>query len=479
MTSRPTSLRRFLFSLLALLLLPVLAPSATAQSPPAQNPANGNWYAEVPVSNFFEARAIATVAGGFIADLLDAAERQWVVGEFGNGTSTFIGLTDEATSGVFLWESGAPLNDTDWAAGQPTTMTTPRYAIRFTEWTTGNGSSAVRALIETPTQISNTLPTLTCTPAVGAMTLTFDAPGFTEVTILRDNEVIATLPNASGTYLDSVLPGQHRYAIVAANPSSVSLPGRCEAIIPDPDYRFHLPTVTADAIGPAIAPVLLDSTGSANTGYSLGVCFDTTDLTPISIDEGSAVLALIHFGSDIWLTGVTPEGVGIAAIYSLTGGVFLAPGLDLEVATITFEATPSATRGIPYELRACTEEVGVPPVEASVVIDGLLVTPLLDSGSLTFFEAMFRRADTNLDGSIDIADHIFLGLILFDPAFTVFPCREACDVNGDLQVDVADMISIVSYLFAGGAAPAAPFPECGVDPDPATSLGCAQGEVCP
>ncbi len=44
-------------------------------------------------------------------------------------------------------------------------------------------------------------------------------------------------------------------------------------------------------------------------------------------------------------------------------------------------------------------------------------------------------------------------------------------MNDDGENDIADGISLIQYLFAGGAAPPAPFPTCGSGNSP-TSLDC-------
>lgn len=64
-----------------------------------------------------------------------------------------------------------------------------------------------------------------------------------------------------------------------------------------------------------------------------------------------------------------------------------------------------------------------------------------------------RRGDCNSNGTVDIADPLFLGARLFDPAVNDFPCREACEVNDDGQINIADMITSFTYLFAGGPPP--------------------------
>ncbi len=85
----------------------------------------------------------------------------------------------------------------------------------------------------------------------------------------------------------------------------------------------------------------------------------------------------------------------------------------------------------------------------------------------------FVRGDANGDGQVNIADAIFSLDYLF-VAGTEPPCFAAADVNVDGQVNIADTINLLGYLFQAGSPPAAPFPDCGastVESDEA--LGCA------
>ena len=45
-----------------------------------------------------------------------------------------------------------------------------------------------------------------------------------------------------------------------------------------------------------------------------------------------------------------------------------------------------------------------------------------------------------------------------------FGCDKAADVNGSDNVDIADPVYLLNFLFRGFAAPPAPFPGCGTDP---------------
>lgn len=88
-------------------------------------------------------------------------------------------------------------------------------------------------------------------------------------------------------------------------------------------------------------------------------------------------------------------------------------------------------------------------------------------------ETGFRRGDCTADGAHDIADVIAYAAFLVSQEATP-DCLEACDVNGDSKNDFSDAVSMLDYLFRGGAVPEEPFPCCGPDPHPESSLGCEQ-----
>ncbi|MGE3163914.1 MAG: hypothetical protein AB7O52_03345 [Planctomycetota bacterium] len=78
----------------------------------------------------------------------------------------------------------------------------------------------------------------------------------------------------------------------------------------------------------------------------------------------------------------------------------------------------------------------------------------------------FLRGDTNLDGSVDVADAVTLLAYLFLAQSPVVRCLDAADSNDSGGVDIADAITILGYLFGNGSTSIpAPGPTlCGVDP---------------
>ena len=77
--------------------------------------------------------------------------------------------------------------------------------------------------------------------------------------------------------------------------------------------------------------------------------------------------------------------------------------------------------------------------------------------------AIFRRGDANADGSLDVADPVFVLSHLFVAGVDVPSCRKAADANDTGTVDLTDPVYLLNFLFAGGPQPAEPFAECGTD----------------
>ena len=88
-------------------------------------------------------------------------------------------------------------------------------------------------------------------------------------------------------------------------------------------------------------------------------------------------------------------------------------------------------------------------------------------------EVPFQRGDSDGNGIFNaLADalHLLTFGFLGGPAPL---CLESADADGDgIQNALADALYILTHGFLGGPPPPAPYPSCGSDPDPATSLGC-------
>jgi hypothetical protein len=118
-------------------------------------------------------------------------------------------------------------------------------------------------------------------------------------------------------------------------------------------------------------------------------------------------------------------------------------------------------------------------VPASVMPGMAPVTVASESGGAQsdpfFIEVLgdlpgFRRADTDLSGTINATDGVQILLFLFGGA--PLACEDAADVDDDGRLTLTDAVRVFDYLFRRGAPPAAPFPEIGPDPTP-DAIECA------
>ncbi len=94
--------------------------------------------------------------------------------------------------------------------------------------------------------------------------------------------------------------------------------------------------------------------------------------------------------------------------------------------------------------------------------------------------AMFRRGDGNDDGTVNIADGIYiLGNLFLMGVPNPLLCVDAADANDDGSVNIADVIALLGALFGTSAVPLLPpYPGCGTDPT-ADAADCATYTTCP
>jgi arylsulfatase A-like enzyme len=145
-------------------------------------------------------------------------------------------------------------------------------------------------------------------------------------------------------------------------------------------------------------------------------------------------------------------------LWALTGGAnpsYAAPvPLGEPVATLTFAMDQSRLRFITFGGRrwAAADEVrlGLSAQDVGVRLPG---------------DALFRRGDANRDGSVNLADAVYILQYLFSGGPSV-RCPDAGDANDDEGVDISDAVYIVQYLFTMGSPIPLPYPACGTDPTP-------------
>ncbi len=83
----------------------------------AVNPTNGHAYKRIYCSDIMDAMPLATAENAYLVSINDAAEEAWILEVF-DPDSFWMGLSDSAEEGQWVWHSGEPVTYTNWAENQ-------------------------------------------------------------------------------------------------------------------------------------------------------------------------------------------------------------------------------------------------------------------------------------------------------------------------------------------------------------------------
>lgn len=193
------------------------------------------------------------------------------------------------------------------------------------------------------------------------------------------------------------------------------------------------------------------------SGFGVSILGPEIRVSPLSLDFGDAPIGIPSARSvTIRNAGVSrlrvlrlDLGPDSSADFSITGrpvDLSLSLGEEVQV-EVTY--TPSGEGADTGTLRIQSDDPESPLVVVS--FGGTGVPPV------------FRRADANIDGNVDLSDAISVLGQLFGDA-PAARCLDASDANDDAMVDVSDAVFILVWLFVEGEMPAPGVEECGVDP---------------
>lgn len=226
-------------------------------------------------------------------------------------------------------------------------------------------------------------------------------------------------------------------------------------------------------------------------GFSFGLTFDASVLTLVGASEGVVPSATNGgTGADFFyvdMSPATPAGVSGGAILGCL--ISLAPPLDTipagighPIALVHFAVAAGAGLGATSPV-LFSGQLGLPPVQMVISVNGSPVTPSTVGGSVTIqaqATPQLRRGDCNGDAAQNLADAIALLATLFpNGAPFMPPCRDACDANDDGAMNLSDVIAILASQFGSPIVPLpSPYPGCGADTTP-SGLECTNPTGCP
>ncbi len=252
--------------------------------------------------------------------------------------------------------------------------------------------------------------------------------------------------------------------------------------LPDDEFEFRAGDYTVDPTSGqtdfSIFPVIAgQQTSDAPTvAFSMSIQYDSSLIECVGGDAIGELAALGGTGPAYFDVIQSVGQVDVGVVYDFVGALSIPIGPQGEaLVRLDFQTTALASLGTDTPLTWN-------PVEpANVVIQTIpdQVFPELVNGLVTFDVVSlteFFRGEINGDGNYDLADTVYLLTHLFDTAQPI-TCVAAADGNGDGGLDISDPVYFLSHLFSFGSAPAAPYPDCGVDP--VTTLSCVSFSACP
>ena len=282
----------------------------------------------------------------------------------------------------------------------------------------------------------------------------------------------------------------------AANTSAMSVPvstmdGSIEGLDGLPNFVFQAPTesfeydgdVGAGSISVNFAlgensetPVL----GTPTSGFTMSVANDSAVLTPTNVDDSLLTLALGGTAAAFSGANILPGGAGwtIGIIYDFNQ--IIAPDLTaglIDVISVDYDFMAPLDPAPPTMTNLTFETQGTPQVFNEITIGAIAQDLILNNGVITLIPTVapeFIRADCNQDLQVNIADGITILNQLFQGGDNG-GCNEACDSNADTLYDSSDAIFVFNYRFLNGPPPSAPFPDCGIAPD---ERGDCEVEAC-
>ncbi len=242
----------------------------------------------------------------------------------------------------------------------------------------------------------------------------------------------------------------------------------------DPAYVLSVENKSASFGGTLSVGAFLDTSGgTVIQGWSFGICHDEAALTLVDATTDGTMTATINGGSPAGFLNIGMPGGGytLGVVIDLFGQNNLPPSSGNLICIATYDNLMPAD-GATSDMCPCNT-LGTPPVSTVVVVGGSSVEPTTTCGTATTVGIPeYRRGDANQDGSLNIADGIWILNAIFQDGPS-FDCLGASDANSDSSQDASDAVYIFNHQFLNGPPPAAPQGSCGgdADPDPTDCAG--------
>ena len=228
----------------------------------------------------------------------------------------------------------------------------------------------------------------------------------------------------------------------------------------NPDYVLFVEDQAVPAEGSFPVEILLDnSQGEAAYAWTFGVCHDPAALSVTSADLSDRVEDLLLYDPFLVSIEYFADGFNVGVV--LNGPFFLQmipPSVGpLVVGNYSHTLSPGESTSV--TVCETLDQFNLPIyLDIGSTTNG---NPSVLPGTLTVLPAhAWIRGDANDDGTVDLADGVFVMNELFLDG-PIGSCFDAKDANSDGAFELTDAIFILNGLFLGAPPPAAPYPDCG------------------
>ena len=230
----------------------------------------------------------------------------------------------------------------------------------------------------------------------------------------------------------------------------LSLQGSLELVGGPSIHTFTANNVTAPYQGNGLISITIDNPEPIY-GFSFGLQHDPAAVTPNLVSVGNDIGTPDYFHYEIHTGSVA--GVTVGAVMSLSGPLATIPPGNWHAVYISYVAEGDSDI-------VFSNAVGTPPVDTEVATVNGAVTPHVVHGGIDV-STVFRRGDSNGDGHVSLSDAVHILLHLFNSG--PIQCQDASDVDDNGALNLADVMTSLSYTMTGGQAPPAPFDTCAGD----------------
>ncbi len=243
-------------------------------------------------------------------------------------------------------------------------------------------------------------------------------------------------------------------------------------------FRLTLQTLGAPGTPVTVPHTADNATALEFTAYTLSVCFDPAGVIPTGVTAGADLLDATGGSVFFFVPEINVDSIAVGVVLSGVGIDTIGSGVGLELTLLAFQVSGGAV-GTPAPINFCDFTSPLPPTfphTNQLLIGGESYLPGLLIGDIPDSNPRMIRGDGNGDSNLNIADPVHTLSYLFQSG-PAGPCHDSMDANDDGGVDVADAVHGLQFLFDNGSPPPSPFPTCGFDltPDGLPCTGAGSG----